>query len=108
MPIAVLFDLDDTLLWDERSVEEAFEVTCQAGAYETGVDAKALLAAVREEARALYESYDTFAFTKMIGINPFEGLWANFTAGSRLNSDAGAGTRIPQGIMAARTSAPGR
>lgn len=25
MPItAVLFDLDDTLLWDERSVEEAF------------------------------------------------------------------------------------
>ena len=84
MPIvAVLFDLDDTLLWDERSVEEAFEVTCQAGAYETGVDAKALLAAVREEARALYESYDTFAFTKMIGINPFEGLWANFTAGSR-------------------------
>ncbi|RAR45711.1 HAD family hydrolase [Paenibacillus sp. MDMC362] len=84
MPIAaVLFDLDDTLLWDERSVEEAFEVTCQAGANETGVDAQALLAAVREEARALYESYDTFAFTKMIGINPFEGLWANFTAGSQ-------------------------
>lgn len=84
MPIAaVLFDLDDTLLWDDRSVEEAFEVTCQAGADETGVDAKALLAAVREEARALYESYDTFAFTKMIGINPFEGLWANFTAGSQ-------------------------
>ncbi|VTR46937.1 Uncharacterised protein [Actinobacillus pleuropneumoniae] len=51
MPIAaVLFDLDDTLLWDERSVEEAFEVTCQAGAAETGVDASALLAAVREEA----------------------------------------------------------
>ncbi|EGG31054.1 hypothetical protein HMPREF9412_4088 [Paenibacillus sp. HGF5] len=73
MPIAaVLFDLDDTLLWDERSVEEAFEVTCQAGAAETAVDAGALLAAVREEARALYESYDTFAFTKMIGINPFE------------------------------------
>lgn len=43
MPIAaVLFDLDDTLLWDERSVEEAFEVTCQAGAAETGVDAGAL------------------------------------------------------------------
>lgn len=84
MPIsAVLFDLDDTLLWDERSVEEAFEVTCQAGAAETGVDAKELLSAVREEARALYESYDTFAFTKMIGINPFEGLWANFTAGSQ-------------------------
>lgn len=86
MPIeAVLFDLDDTLLWDERSVEEAFEVTCQAGAAEAGIDEKELLIAVREEARALYESYDTFAFTKMIGINPFEGLWANFTGVPSLN-----------------------
>lgn len=82
MPItAVLFDLDDTLLWDERSVEEAFEVTAEAGAAAAGVDAKELLNAVREEARSLYASYDTFAFTQMIGINPFEGLWANFTAG---------------------------
>ncbi|SMF86432.1 putative hydrolase of the HAD superfamily [Paenibacillus uliginis N3/975] len=80
---AVLFDLDDTLLWDERSVEEAFEVTCQAGAESTGIDATALLTAVRSEARSLYESYDTFAFTKLIGINPFEGLWANFTAGDQ-------------------------
>lgn len=84
MPItAVLFDLDDTLLWDERSVEEAFEVTAEAGAAAAGVDAKELLNAVREEARSLYASYDTFAFTQMIGINPFEGLWANFTAGSQ-------------------------
>lgn len=80
---AVLFDLDDTLLWDERSVEEAFEATCQAAAESTGIDASALLAAVRSEARSLYETYDTFAFTKMIGINPFEGLWANFTAGDQ-------------------------
>ncbi|MFF3922381.1 HAD family hydrolase [Paenibacillus lactis] len=84
MPItAVLFDLDDTLLWDERSVEEAFEVTAEAGAAAAGVDAKELLNAVREEARSLYASYDTFAFTQMIGINPFEGLWANFTAGTQ-------------------------
>ncbi|OOC61006.1 HAD family hydrolase [Paenibacillus ihbetae] len=84
MPItAVLFDLDDTLLWDERSVEEAFEVTAEAGASAAGVDAKELLNAVREEARSLYASYDTFAFTQMIGINPFEGLWANFTAGTQ-------------------------
>ena len=84
MPItAVLFDLDDTLLWDERSVEEAFEVTAEAGAAAAGADVKELLNAVREEARSLYASYDTFAFTQMIGINPFEGLWANFTAGTQ-------------------------
>ena len=80
---AVFFDLDDTLLWDERSVEESFRATCETAAAETGVDPEALEAAVRREARALYESYDTFDFTKMIGINPFEGLWGQFTAGSQ-------------------------
>jgi putative hydrolase of the HAD superfamily len=80
---AVLFDLDDTLLWDDRSVKEAFEATCQAGAEAAGVDPDELEEAVRKEARALYESYETFPFTKMIGINPFEGLWAHFAAGEQ-------------------------
>ncbi|SDX77443.1 HAD-IA family hydrolase [Paenibacillus sp. CF384] len=80
---AVLFDLDDTLLWDDRSVQEAFDATCLTAAAQTGVDAKALENAVRREARALYESYETFPFTKMIGINPFEGLWANFLEGEQ-------------------------
>lgn len=80
---AVCFDLDDTLLWDERSVREAFEATCLKAQAVTGVDHIALEAAVRNEARALYESYETFSFTKLIGINPFEGLWANFTAGEQ-------------------------
>ncbi|MCM3783886.1 HAD family hydrolase [Neobacillus mesonae] len=75
---AVMFDLDDTLLWDERSVEEAFYETCLAASQKTGVDPQQLEASVRNEARKLYESYETFAFTKMIGINPFEGLWAKF------------------------------
>lgn len=80
---AVLFDLDDTLLWDERSVQEAFDATCAYGAARAGVDARELEAAVRREARALYESYPTFGFTKMIGINPFEGLWAHFKEGEQ-------------------------
>ncbi|GGF89806.1 HAD family hydrolase [Paenibacillus abyssi] len=80
---AVLFDLDDTLLWDDRSVKEAFEATCKAAADKTGVDPDSLEDAVRREARALYESYDTYAFTKMIGINPFEGLWAKFEQGEQ-------------------------
>ena len=69
MPItAVLFDLDDTLLWDDRSVEEAFR--CASEAAGDVVDPEALEAAVRREARALYESYETYPFTKLIGINP--------------------------------------
>lgn len=80
---AVCFDLDDTLLWDERSIAEAFEFTCKTAAEITGVNASLLEESVRKEARALYESYETFSFTKMIGINPFEGLWGNFNAGEQ-------------------------
>lgn len=79
---AVLFDLDDTLLWDDRSVREAFEATCAAAAQEVpGIDPRLLEEAVRREARALYESYETYPFTQMIGINPFEGLWGRFASG---------------------------
>lgn len=82
MPItAVLFDLDDTLLWDERSVEEAFRNACEAAG--DSIDPKELEVAVRREARNLYETYETFPFTKMIGINPYEALWSNFSAGEQ-------------------------
>ena len=33
---------------------------------------------LENEARVLYSSYETYPFTQMIGINPFEGLWGNF------------------------------
>ncbi|MEX1029138.1 MAG: HAD-IA family hydrolase [Paenibacillaceae bacterium] len=82
---AILFDLDDTLLWDDRSVKEAFKATCDYASQQTGVDTEKLEEAVRKEARKLYESYETFSFTKLIGINPFEGLWANFTEGEDEN-----------------------
>lgn len=82
MPVkAVLFDLDDTLLWDDRSVSEAFQATCRYASEATGVDEKELEAAVRREARALYETYETYGFTQMIGINPFEALWGKFERG---------------------------
>jgi putative hydrolase of the HAD superfamily len=79
---AVLFDLDDTLLWDERSVEEAFRATCgEAARHYPQINPDKLEEAVRREARALYESYETFPFTQRIGINPFEALWARFSEG---------------------------
>ncbi|RED60305.1 HAD family hydrolase [Cohnella lupini] len=78
---AVLFDLDDTLLWDDRSVAEAFRDTCRMAAEAEGVNEAELEAAVRREARALYETYETYGFTQMIGINPFEALWGKFERG---------------------------
>ncbi len=75
---AIFFDLDDTLLWDQKSVKEAFAATCQTAQQKYGIDPEALEEAVRREARELYSSYEMYPFTQMIGINPFEGLWGNF------------------------------
>ncbi|MBU8878462.1 HAD family hydrolase [Bacillus sp. FJAT-29790] len=75
---AIFFDLDDTLLWDQKSVKEAFTATCNIAGERYGVDPNQFEEAVREAARNLYSSYETYSFTQMIGINPFEGLWGNF------------------------------
>jgi putative hydrolase of the HAD superfamily len=76
---AIFFDLDDTLLWDQKSVKEAFAVTCKVAEDRYGIDVETLEKAVREEARKLYSSYDFYPFTQMIGVSTFEGLWGNFT-----------------------------
>jgi putative hydrolase of the HAD superfamily len=75
---AIFFDLDDTLLWDQKSVKEAFTATCKVAEERYGLDPNLLEEAVRENAKNLYSSYETYSFTQMIGINPFEGLWGNF------------------------------
>ncbi|KAB2330147.1 HAD family hydrolase [Cytobacillus depressus] len=75
---AIFFDLDDTLLWDQKSVKEAFCATCKVAEERYGLDPVQFEEAVREEARNLYASYQTYPLTQMIGINPFEGLWGNF------------------------------
>ncbi|MCQ6282987.1 HAD family hydrolase [Bacillus sp. EB600] len=75
---AIFFDLDDTLLWDQKSIKEAFVATCRIAHDRYGIDPNQFEEVVREAARNLYSSYETYEFTKMIGINPFEGLWGNF------------------------------
>ncbi|MHC8517471.1 HAD family hydrolase [Sporosarcina sp. ITBMC105] len=74
----IIFDLDDTLLWDEKSIATAFAKTCQFAAKQYDVNPKELEATVREAARTLYATYETYAHTQLIGINPFEGLWGTF------------------------------
>lgn len=75
---AIIFDLDDTLLWDERSVSEAFQATCRYAASRYDIDPERLEEEVRKHARELYATYDSYEFTLDIGINPFEGLWGDF------------------------------
>ncbi len=74
----IIFDLDDTLLFDQKSVKTAFEKTCEYASTHKNIDATALEEEVRKAARTLYEGYDTYDYTVLIGINPFEGLWGTF------------------------------
>lgn len=79
MKKALIFDLDDTLLWDAKSVETALRQTCEA----VGKDqSNALYQAIRVEAPKLYKTYPFYSFTQKIGINPFEGLWGTFDDGT--------------------------
>lgn len=75
MKKVLIFDLDDTLLWDKKSVEEALRKTCMDFNAELAID---LQAAVREQAPKLYQMYPFYEFTQKVGINPFEGLWGKF------------------------------
>ena len=74
----IIFDLDDTLLNDQKSVKTAFENTCTYAATKYDVGVAELEEAVRTAARELYTAYSTYDYTVMIGINPFEGLWGTF------------------------------
>ncbi|CAM3163113.1 HAD family hydrolase [Filibacter tadaridae] len=74
----IIFDLDDTLLWDKKSVVTAFKTTCEYAANSYTLNPAELEKAVRTVARELYATYETYEFTQQIGINPFEGLWGRF------------------------------
>ncbi len=74
----IIFDLDDTLLWDQKSVKTAFERTCEYASIKYDVEPAVLEESVRAAARELYEGYETYEHTVTIGINPFEGLWGTF------------------------------
>lgn len=76
---AIMFDLDDTLLWDEKSIEKAFEATCILATDKYDIDAKELEKKVREVAEAIYPTYDTYDFVSNIGIGVFESFWGDFT-----------------------------
>src|SRR5699024_1443546 len=76
---SVMFDLDDTLLWDEKSIEKAFEATCEIAANKYNIDPKELEKNVRISEEAIYTQYETYEFVSNIGIGTFESFWGDFT-----------------------------
>lgn len=75
---AIIFDLDDTLLWDHKSVSEAFKETCELVVEKYNIDPLILEENVRKHAEALYPTYESYEFTQNIGTGPFEGFWGDY------------------------------
>ncbi|SDI27156.1 HAD family hydrolase [Natribacillus halophilus] len=74
----LLFDLDDTLIWDKKSISESLLATSNDAARQTGIDSGELMEAVKTVAPTLYEEQSFYPLTTALGINPFEGLWGMF------------------------------
>lgn len=79
MPLAVLFDLDDTLLVDEEEVDAAFLSVTAVIDREFGAEEGALARSVRDNARRLWRAGPHHATAKRLGISSWEGLAADFT-----------------------------
>lgn len=75
---ALLFDLDETLVADEASTEEALQATCLLAQQRHGLDPQVLTCAVRQQARSLWQAAPTIGYCRAVGISSVEGLRARF------------------------------
>ena len=75
---AVVFDLDDTLIWDERVSRQALMETAAQAAEKTGVDAARLAATAKHAAEELWHEHAPVERCDALGIVAFEGMWGHF------------------------------
>ena len=75
---AVIFDLDDTLIWDERLSRQALMETAAEAAARCGVDAGRLAAAAKGAADELWRAHAPVESCDALGIVAFEGMWGHF------------------------------
>ena len=75
---AVVFDLDDTLIWDERISRRALMETAAEGARRSGADAGRLASAAKRAADELWHTHAPVDRCNDLGIVAFEGLWGHF------------------------------
>ncbi len=75
---ALIFDLDNTLIWDERSINESFQATCLQAAAKVSVQTAALESAVRQSAKELFHESEWFEWADSIELTYLEALWGKF------------------------------
>lgn len=82
MPLrALLFDLDDTLLVEYASADEAFHQACLLAQERYGIHADRFHETARRTARALWYAAPGRECAVAIGISSWEALWAPFEEG---------------------------
>lgn len=75
---AVIFDLDDTLVWDERISRQALMETAARGASAHGLDAGRLMSAAQKASEDLWRAHAPVERCDELGIVAFEGMWGHF------------------------------
>ena len=78
MPRALLFDLDETLVVDERVAAEAFAATARVAAERLPLDGGRLAKGARQRARELWHAAPNHPYCERIGMSSWEGLWCRF------------------------------
>jgi putative hydrolase of the HAD superfamily len=75
---ALLFDLDDTLVVEERAAAASFAATARVAGDRHRVDTEALAGAARVRARELWYATPVHPYCMRVGISSWEGLWCRF------------------------------
>ncbi len=75
---AVVFDLDDTLIWDERISRQVLRETAERAGREKAVDVARVAWAAREAMDVLWQAHAPVERCESLGIVAFEGMWGHF------------------------------
>lgn len=75
---AILFDLDDTLIVEEKTVVETFLETALLVEQKYGINAQDFAKTAREKIREVWYQLPTIEYARHIAISSWEALWAEF------------------------------
>jgi putative hydrolase of the HAD superfamily len=76
----IIFDLDETLMYEQRSVDATFRAVCGLAHAKYGVDVDALHESVLARSREIWWNAPVRPYTKAVGVSTWEGLSGPFSA----------------------------
>jgi len=75
---ALLFDLDETLVADQRATRQALRTSCALAEERRGIAAMSLAGTLWDAAERLWLASPHAAYAREVGIASWEALWADF------------------------------